>query len=106
MNILPKKSWHVLSRDNLEKVRKDEAEAKRIEDDKARRAALAEQEAKINFMRKRARDDQVKGQYEDIIRDTSQVSETSSDHTTGHFNFFADMKSGVSNTHIIRQLAL
>jgi N-methylhydantoinase B/oxoprolinase/acetone carboxylase alpha subunit len=95
MNILPKKSWHVLSRDNLEKVRKDEAEAKRIEDDKARRAALAEQEAKINFMRKRARDDQVKGQYEDIIRDTSQVSETSSDHTTGHFNFFADMKSGI-----------
>jgi hypothetical protein len=41
MNILPKKSWHVLSRDNLEKVRKDEAEAKRIEDDKAKRAALA-----------------------------------------------------------------
>ena len=34
-------SWHVLSRDNLKRVRDDEAEAKRIEDEKARRAALA-----------------------------------------------------------------
>ena len=34
-------SWHVLSRDNLERVRQDEAEAKRQEEEKAKRAALA-----------------------------------------------------------------
>ena len=34
-------SWHVLSRDNLERVRRDEAEAKKQEEEKAKRAALA-----------------------------------------------------------------
>ena len=34
-------SWHVLSRNNILKVRKDEAEARRIEEEKAKRAAIA-----------------------------------------------------------------
>ncbi|XP_003387359.1 PREDICTED: leukocyte receptor cluster member 1 homolog [Amphimedon queenslandica] len=96
MNILPKKSWHVLTRDNLERVRRDEAEAKRQEEEKAKRAALAEQEAKIEFMRKRAREEQQRGQYEDLIR-TGGTSETKAApvETDRHINFFADMKTGV-----------
>ena len=34
-------SWHVLSRKNVLKVREDEAEARRIEAEKAKRAAIA-----------------------------------------------------------------
>ena len=34
-------SWHVLSRKNIQRVREDEAAAKRAEEEKSRRAALA-----------------------------------------------------------------
>ncbi len=34
-------SWHVLSRDNVKKVRKDEADARDKEKEFARRAAIA-----------------------------------------------------------------
>ncbi|XP_076304192.1 leukocyte receptor cluster member 1 homolog isoform X2 [Tachypleus tridentatus] len=76
MNILPKKRWHVRTKDNIARVRRDEADARRKNEEQKRRSQIAEQEVRINLLRKRARD-------------------VSSDDIQGkHVNFFKEIEDG------------
>lgn len=54
MNILPKKSWHVRTRKNIERVQRDEAEAERLAKIEEDRHLEIEQEKRIRELRLRA----------------------------------------------------
>lgn len=89
MNILPKKSWHVRNKDNVERVRRDEENARKEEIERERRAALAEQEARTALLRGRATKKQIK---DGKSQDTALVLP---DNKPKHINFFADIEEGL-----------
>ncbi|KAG8197018.1 hypothetical protein JTE90_004290 [Oedothorax gibbosus] len=78
MNILPKKSWHVRTKKNIERVRRDEANAAEEEKELKRRIQLAEQETRTELLRKKAKTDYVKNDKSIVIED--------------HVNFFKEIE--------------
>jgi hypothetical protein len=85
MNILHHKSWHVRTKENIARVRRDEAKAAADEQARLDRAKLAEQEERVNRLRKKAG-----VQIEDPFAQRRADDPCTS--STGHVNFFAEIE--------------
>lgn len=82
MNILPKKSWHVRTRSNIERVHRDQAEAERKASQEQDRVLKVEQEARLRELRQR------RGIVEELPK---------------HFNLFPEIEAGQSSSRPTEQ---
>uniref|UniRef100_W8C1Y2 Leukocyte receptor cluster member 1 n=1 Tax=Ceratitis capitata TaxID=7213 RepID=W8C1Y2_CERCA len=96
MNILPKKRWHVRTKDNIARVRRDEAEAKELEQKRQEKLLLAESEARINFLRRKS--GASKTTFTDHGNELSVVKETQSDNQQ-NVDLFSDYKTHIKKTN-------
>jgi len=101
MNILPKKRWHVRTKDNIARVRRDEAQAAEEERERTSRAKLAEQEARMSLLRGMASNRMTNEQKEESERIQAKFVKSSDPETeivpstsSGHVNLFADLEAG------------
>jgi len=107
------KSYHPYKAENIEKVRRDEERARLEEEEGHQRTLQADSEARLTFLRKRARKEvdqgekalekQLKGKSDEIenratIIRVPESSVPTSIESNGHINFWADMERGVIPT--------
>jgi len=105
MNILPKKNWHVRTKANIERVRRDEAKAAEEAKEVDRRIRLAEQEARTSLLRDRAKARMIQSsggeelsvtgvdtEVEDGDQGDTQVAVMETHQ--GHVNLFAALEAG------------
>ncbi|MPC46610.1 Leukocyte receptor cluster member 1 [Portunus trituberculatus] len=100
--------WHVRTKENIARVRRDEAQAAEEEKQRVLRAKLAEQEARTALLRTRARQkydgDEGLDAAEPKATSTGQATNTTKTHVAdiytaeGNINFFKDLEEG-KQTH-------
>ncbi|KAJ7115374.1 hypothetical protein C8R44DRAFT_223442 [Mycena epipterygia] len=93
LNIAHHKSYHPYRRDNIDKVRRDEEEAREKEAKEEGRMMLADSEARIDRLRERA-GSKVKKRKDDLEELTAGGSAQPAilPTTDGHINFFEDLE--------------
>ncbi|KAE9421266.1 hypothetical protein Angca_004939, partial [Angiostrongylus cantonensis] len=88
MNILPKKKWHVRTKENIARVRRDEKEAAEREQQRLERAIAAENERRLEALRAQAA--KRNADMEPFaLRGPSDASISTS---TGHVNLFQELE--------------
>uniref|UniRef100_A0A914BZL2 CBF1-interacting co-repressor CIR N-terminal domain-containing protein n=1 Tax=Acrobeloides nanus TaxID=290746 RepID=A0A914BZL2_9BILA len=90
MNILPKKKWHVRTKENMARVRRDEKKAAEKEKQVLERALLADQEDRVRKLKEKASQ-----RYGASVFDRPGPSEEvpgPSDETAKHVNLFAALE--------------
>jgi hypothetical protein len=97
MNILPKKRWHVRTKENIARVRKDEKEAEDQIREVERRSKLAEQEARTRMLRERARA-RTGLEPPEAAEIEANAAPVVASKSGGHVNFFEDLEAG-ETTH-------
>eukprot|EP00117_Sycon_ciliatum_P044106 scpid88655/ scgid31862/ Leukocyte receptor cluster member 1 homolog len=98
MNILPKKRFHVRNKDNIARVRRDEAQALEEEEERQRRVDLAEQEARMQVLRQRATKSQAQSTRAE--QTGAAVERAESADQLEHVNFFAAAEAGVKSASV------
>ena len=101
MNILPKKNWHVRTKKNIERVRRDEAKAADEAKELDRRMRLAEQEARTSMLREKAKQKMIQSgadlfpvEAESSDQPVAEREEVGITGTGGHVNFFQQLENG------------
>uniref|UniRef100_A0A1I7UD56 Cir_N domain-containing protein n=1 Tax=Caenorhabditis tropicalis TaxID=1561998 RepID=A0A1I7UD56_9PELO len=96
MNILHHKSWHVRTKSNMERVRRDERKAAEEEQRVLDRQIQAENERRINTLRARA-DDRMSNMFGGGGGSSSK--DVSISDETGHVNLFQDLEREERKNH-------
>ncbi|KAF8959812.1 hypothetical protein BDZ97DRAFT_1666698 [Flammula alnicola] len=100
LNIAHHKSYHPYRRDNIEKVRRDEEEARLKEEKEEGRMMVADAEARIDLLRERAdvlnKSEKKKKRRDDDdlkhLSSTSSMQAVTLPTTNGHINLFEDLE--------------
>ncbi|KAF9014772.1 hypothetical protein BDZ89DRAFT_1094661 [Hymenopellis radicata] len=93
LNIAHHKSYHPYRRDNIEKVRRDEEEARLQEAKEEGRMQLADAEARIELLRERSGSKKKKVDNDDMKALARQpTSQAELPTSGGHINFFEDLE--------------
>ncbi|XP_068618615.1 leukocyte receptor cluster member 1 homolog [Battus philenor] len=88
MNILPKKRWHVRTKENIARVRKDEAEAAEKEKLEKLRTEIADREARLMVLKQKSKQKLL----ELDVKSDKEPSKPKADH----INLFADLEHSIT----------